>query len=283
MSDSKANPYAQSQKATSDLHKREGEREFGLALARQAKDVIYGTEIHHEGSYVSSVLRGVPDDQRLVLYMAEHREKIRTAIGGALDSVEFTRDRPVIVRLMTAAGDHPLENAEMMERIESASQNMQRVSIVSIPEQEEEAGEILFEQLPIEAYCFKADESSSQRGKFTAYIVDLVPFDIENDTLRVMRHPDITAVGLLSKLESATSNRLSDGESAKFAWKQALIEIPASTSRLTRYEMEDPSLEKMRQASVLSGRKVVEDFIKRERQTMSLRPIVDINVKASEG
>jgi hypothetical protein len=256
------------------MHKAAAEREIGLAMASSAQSRSYETELHHEESHIAASLPREEDrrndrlvNRKLEEYLVGHEEKIRTAIREVLASPEFTADRPVVIKLSTALGDHP-PVGDLRDEISASAANMHR-DLVVLPTGPDEDERVVFEHLPIEAYCFKADETGSQRGKFTAYIARLVNADDNNDTLVVTRHPDITDTGLLGLLDKLRVAERVSGSQEKFIMKSAQIYIPESTSRLTRYELVDPELDRIRQQSIVSGRKTVENFLSRARKTMT--------------
>lgn len=256
------------------FHQAAAEREIGLALAREAqRSQTLRTDIHHEESYIAEQLPRKEDlanerlvEDKLTEYLVRHEEKIRTAVRDVLERDDFTADRPVIIRLSTAIGDLP-RNEKVREEIAASSLNMMR-SIVT-----DDEDEVLYEELPIEAYCFKRYETGSTRGTFSAYIVRLVNANESTDTMIKSFHPNITDLKLISLLDNARIAERVVGDSARFIMKVAEFELPASTSRLKNYEFTDPSAEAIRAGSIVSGRESVEKFIDKWRVSMTPKEI----------
>jgi hypothetical protein len=178
----------------------------------------------------------------------------------------FTRERPLIIKLVMGLGDPSDHELPMAMR---ALDNLRRVRQYRVDSSGQSS--IVLELIPVHVYCFKYESGSI--AKITAYIKSLMPLNETDDVISTVIAEEDRAEPLIRRIKSLESAHVDMGITrARAILRQVkILNMPSLSS--PRGEIESESAQRIILDTLSSGRGNLDMFLSQNMRSGGNRQV----------
>jgi len=178
----------------------------------------------------------------------------------------FTRERPLIIKLVMGLGDPSDHELPLAMR---ALDNLRRVRQYRV----DSAGKssIVLELIPVHVYCFKRESGSI--AKITAYIKSLMPLNETADVISTVIEEEDRAEPLIRTIKSLDSAHVDMGITRERAILRQVKILTLPSLSTPRGEIESESAERIILDTLSSGRGNLDIFLSQNMRSGETRQV----------